>query len=348
MKLLIITVLSLVIISMLSCNKDSITNPPDDNSIPGRRDYVWTVDTLTTQNNRIQCIWGSSPTDVWAGGAGGLTSHERLWHFDGTTWKTYDQYVTVFPMTIFGFAQNDVWMGGNDGQIFHYNGSYWNLNYKYFPDSVYTTDIYYISGTPDNMYAVGLVNYRINEQAKSFVLHYDGKIWNLIYLSSDYVQFLRVIQYNDKAFITGYIQPNDSISEAIAFYEIENDNIIKIFQKPTSEITWASITAIDGVPYFLIGRELKKYSNGNFQTILTFNSNNFGYQVYGRSLKDIFIRMQDGLGHYNGSDEEYLYHFYNWSTSISSNALLMKNDVFFIAEDYSIDGHIILKGTLNE
>ena len=79
-----IFILSLLIILPLSCS-----NPTDpyDNLQPGRRDYVWTVDTLSAQNNTYYRMWASSPTDVWCTSPGDWD--KSIAHFDGESWALY-------------------------------------------------------------------------------------------------------------------------------------------------------------------------------------------------------------------------------------------------------------------
>ena len=48
-------------IFMVGCNNNPVTPKELE---PGRRDYVWTVDTLETPFNTVRTVWGSSPTDV--------------------------------------------------------------------------------------------------------------------------------------------------------------------------------------------------------------------------------------------------------------------------------------------
>ena len=122
----------------------------------------------------------------------------------------------------------------------------------------------------------------------------------------------------------------------------------KIFQKSLTDITWASLSQIGDKTYFLIGTNLERFTNGQFQNITSFNINNFGYEDYGRNEKDIFLRMKDGLAHYNGSNIEYLYHFNSSNISISANALIFKGTVFFTADDNSNDCNIMLRGKLKE
>ena len=60
--LFLIAVAALILIS--NCSDNPVNG--DDNIAPGRRDYVWTVDTLDGLISPRFRIWGSSPDDVWA------------------------------------------------------------------------------------------------------------------------------------------------------------------------------------------------------------------------------------------------------------------------------------------
>jgi hypothetical protein len=79
MKKIFLAIISLTLISFNTCDDNPVNG---DNVKPGRRDYSWRVDTIDSPNNSFSCIWGSSPTDVWVGGKGGVTSYDRLWHFN--------------------------------------------------------------------------------------------------------------------------------------------------------------------------------------------------------------------------------------------------------------------------
>ena len=338
---------SIFLLTSFNCNT---TEPPVDNLQPGRRDYVWSVDTLNSPNNSLHSIWGSSPSDVWVGGPGGVTNYDRLWHFDGNVWKPFSQYIAVYPDCIFGFAQNDVWIGGNDGKIFHFDGSTWSQNYRFDSDTIYDTDVYDISGPSANdIYAIGLIFYHLGDKAKSFVLHYDGINWSPVYITTEYVQYLQVQKEGDNVYISGLIRSFGIESDSVAFYKLSNQNVEKFYQAPLDKITWATICQIGEKTYFLIGKDLTRYINGKFQTITSFNVNNFWYAVYGRNEKDIFLSMNDGVAHYNGEDIEYLYHFGNSKTNISSkrSVILDKDVIFTVSDDLNYE-NLILRGKLKE
>jgi len=70
-----------IILLTISCgvnDSETVIKPIE----PGRRDYVWEVDTLNTPGGMMNCIWGSSPTDVWAAGNSPYVSHSEIWHYN--------------------------------------------------------------------------------------------------------------------------------------------------------------------------------------------------------------------------------------------------------------------------
>jgi len=163
---------------LTSCEKG--TEPEE--LTPGRRDYTWTVDTLKAFNTYLMKMWGSSANDVWAIGHGSDLNN-TIWHYDGNDWTTDGISRGLNPWCIYGFAQNDVWIGGADGKIWHYDGSRWSeklsyneqINFQYY--DIIFMDIW--GETPDDVYAVGLTMTSDNYQA-AIMMHYDGSKWSRV------------------------------------------------------------------------------------------------------------------------------------------------------------------------
>jgi hypothetical protein len=75
------------------------TEPPVDNIQPGKRNYVWGIDSISAPGfPYLQSIWGSSPTDVWGAGFS-EDLNDCLWHYDGKSWKRATEST---PITEFG------------------------------------------------------------------------------------------------------------------------------------------------------------------------------------------------------------------------------------------------------
>ena len=105
------------------------------------------------------------------------------------------------------------------------------------------------------------------------------------------------------------------------------------------------MSLIDGEVYFILGRKIAKRINNEFITVLNLGNTNFDNDIWGRSSKDIFLRMTDGLAHYNGSDIEYLLHFDKPRTQIFGAALFEK-EVFFIVYESPTNLNLIYHGVL--
>jgi hypothetical protein len=168
-KLKVFLLLCLPILMPLNCN----TTEPTEDLKPGRRDYTWTVDTLVAPSNVIMSLWGFSPNDIWAVGPGGLSSNERFWHFDGNSWRPYQQVLSTAPECIYGIDQNNIWIGGSDANIYRFNGTEWNQVYSISrPDTSgnWIKDIW--CENANNVYAIGTA-YLIQEpRQRSFILYY--------------------------------------------------------------------------------------------------------------------------------------------------------------------------------
>jgi hypothetical protein len=106
-------------------------------------------------------VWASAPDDVYVVGTeAGSGLMGLLLHFDGTTWsqQIFSDFV---PLSIWGTAANDIYMGTADGVV-HYDGTGWKPM-----AATGGGGIRVITGTgPDDVFALGDVGY-----------HWDGTNW---------------------------------------------------------------------------------------------------------------------------------------------------------------------------
>jgi hypothetical protein len=298
--------------------------------------------------NDLQSIWGSSPSDVWTVGPGG-SYDSRLFHYDGSKWDRWT--VICKGRTLFGFSKNNVWMAGDEGEIWHFDGAAWKQSFVYSPTNAYSVYISNIWGTaPNNVYAVGGIFYDSQNTQRGFILHYDGKKWQELFKAGFYSQFQRIRKENENIYIQA-IKLGYSVSDTTEFYQFTGNKLTRIFSEANDKIYTANLNLIGDKVYFVIGHDVYRYEAGflgikKFVKIFSFNNPNFGYQVYGRNEKDVFVRMFNGIAHFDGTDLVYMHTFDNNFTSINNIPAIFENEVFFCVADYVNKVNFVLSGKL--
>ena len=141
--------LILVVGFLLPACRENGTGPANTPQ-PGKRNYVWTVDTLSYPGSfqtLMKCIWASSAKDVYVGGHNSLIGQGTMYHYDGSRWTPesllVDKGGTItrgFDISaIYGFARNDVYAVGeyiyrnstpppnflDSSLIIHFDGGTW-------------------------------------------------------------------------------------------------------------------------------------------------------------------------------------------------------------------------------
>ncbi|KAF0162218.1 MAG: hypothetical protein FD188_172 [Ignavibacteria bacterium] len=341
-KIFLTLILTSIFIT-LSC-KEEITKPEEPPA--GRRDYVWTVDTLAIPFMSFGRIWGSGVNDIWIVGPGGDLD-KTIYHYDGTSWKTDGISRSFSPLCVWGFGKNNVWFGGREGKIWHYDGNILR-EYKHFE----TTQEKYIGfqemwgDSPTNVFAAG---YSGDEENRIAVIaQFNGTNWGLIeFPNLKNYNFLRIRRANSGSSIYYLLAIKDEpvTGDLFSIFEYKGSNDIKlIYEGSLGPQTSSFVQKIDDEMYFLIGSTIYEYSRNEFRNFLQITLPNFGLQIFGRNKNDIFLRMIDGIAHYNGNDIEYLYRF-NGRTSIT-DAFLFETEVFFLALDLTNGNDLIFHGKL--
>ncbi|MGE5679347.1 MAG: hypothetical protein ACM34K_00565 [Bacillota bacterium] len=352
--LLISFILTVITLAIYSC-KQSIPIEPEDTSVPGRRDYTWTIDTVYSPMNYFHAIWGSSPEDVWVCGPGG-DGPEWVQHYDGSKWTPYTKNGGVYigGNTLFGFSKDNIYLGGEGAYILHYDGNSWKGNYIYEIQGVHDRLITDIWGKrADDLYACGIFSEGVpsqdSENYKGFILHYDGQSWKEVVRADFKSQFLSIRKAGDRVYVLSFTRNcQDSYNSKVEFYELKGSQLSRIYSNAEGSITWASHHVIGDKIYFVIGKEIYRYNGSRLVKIISSSEKNFGYQCYGRSEKDMFIRMNDGVAHYNGTDIQYIYKFQDKSANITNEPLILDKDIFFTVWGTGKGRNMILHGRLKE
>jgi len=335
-----------ILLLNLGCKK-SLTEPVPDNTQPGRRDYVWTVDTLNYPYNTIYRIWGSSPTDVWAVSPGGALD-KTIFHFDGTRWSTDEIYRSFSPSAVFGFASNDVWSGGGSGKIWRFDGSDWKEFIKLTKDG--HSDIVFDNmwgESQNDIYAFGAYFDNNGLPNNSVIAHFVNNEWTMF--NTDSIKGIVEHLYKDKNGEQIYMQVvnmgGGEHYDSTIIYEYSQGKYNKLYSSIWTRGLEADISLINNEVYFILGSRIAKRINNQFVTVLQVDNPNFYQRIWGRNDKDMFLFMTDGLVHYNGSDMIYLQHFDKPRTQIYGAALFEK-EVFILVSEGQTNLNLIYHGVL--
>jgi hypothetical protein len=336
-----IALLPLLVITLLNFSCDT-TNPPDDNLQPGRRDYVWTVDTLEIPYSLVRRMWASGPNDVWAiASAGNLDS--TIFHYDGTKWNCDGIYRSIDPKSIFGFGPNHIWLGGGDGKIWRYDGNSWNeytiLNVV--PGNGITFENIW-GDSPNNVYAVGSYVDENQLNNKGILAHFDGSTWKLLDLKVNN-SLTKIYKDSDGTY---FIQGSRfGMIDTSKVFLYNGNSLSEIYSNMETDSYAANIELIGGKVVITFGRNLYTYSNNNFKLFYSVSNSFFYLGIWGTNLKDIFLYMKDGIAHYNGSDVQYLVQHNNFNYRCTG-FIVQENTVFFPLYDLSNGKTYMYKGVL--
>ncbi len=326
---LIIAAAALIITN--SC-KDEPVGPDDSNAVPGRRDYTWVADTIDNPYQLFYNIWGDGPNNVWS--TGSLMS-DGVYHYDGEKWSLDNRVYISDPDAIWGYG-NDFWIGNDKGCIWKFTGDSYKQELKDFKvDGNFVNFVEMTGKSNSEIYTVGAN--RINPT----LMKYDGNSWYLEKKLTDSAGFSQ-IKYsyrNDK-----YYLMCSQFDYTTKIYEYDRKNLKLIYSYPPSN-GGPTIAAIDGYPYLVIDKKIYRYFNGNMEFIFEVSDQNFGGVIWGRNRNDIFIRMQDGLAHYNGTDWQYLFKSIG-QTALMPNSVIFDKDIFIPAKIRTTGYPIIYHGKL--
>jgi hypothetical protein len=132
-------------------------------------------DYSTSNGKALRCIWGASPTDIWAAGT------NTLFHFDGTNWKKYSFFIPpqgVHIINMSGLSSSEVYMVGGRNDVvdpidtmfyymYHFNGSQWSVvDSSYYTSYDYVWNFGFIVKTiGGSMYSAGYKMFKKNEDS---------------------------------------------------------------------------------------------------------------------------------------------------------------------------------------
>lgn len=332
---------------VISQSCSSVTEP---DKLPGRRDYVWEVDTINPGNESLSLgrIWGSSPNDVWAVGSSSWTA-TSIWHYNGKQWRCDSIPRKVAASGLFGISQNDVWLGSCCGlnTIWRYNGIKWYQFAEVNPENGYNQiAINYFDGTSaSNIYGVGFTELSSASKWKALVMHFNGNNWRIVNLPEVKVSFETVaIDETSGVLVMSGTDYNFSSSFIAKIYYLDGRELKELL----SESGWSFVTKLGEEIFATMNSIIYKYEN---KKLVPWKNNGGttinGNIICGRSRYDFFIGAYGGIAHYNGNDFQLIYKTDPNQRIEIRRGVIFEKDVFFIALNYTLGRNLIIRGKLN-
>lgn len=311
---------------------------------PGRRDYVWTLDTLRPRpgdNFYPARIWGSSPNDVWLACSG---SPPLLWHFDGHTWSHDSTYRAIDPSALWGFTSNDIWLGNSFGSLWRYNGAQWYQHSTYsLPgfDRIAIEDIW--GARPDDVWGVGFADqFNGGTQYQGTIIHFDGSRWQFKPIPNIRASFFQIRQQSPSGWYFIKAERTEQTSDSIKVYVYDGQSMLReIYSSDEHNVV---IQEVEGEVYFVIDQRIYKYNNNRFNVWRDFDRTAYLGWMLGRTEFDFFAlqRAPGGILHYNGTDMKIIY-----ETTLSVwLGFILEKDAYFVLEDLASNLTVVLHGQL--
>lgn len=327
--------MAVFILGSSSCNNSSEPPYPDDsNAIAGSRDYVWQADTIKNPFIYLRSIWGNSTNNLWA--TGDLASG-ALYRYDGIKWYQDNRVYISDPQGIWGFG-DQVWVGNDQGSIWKFSGNSIIQQVKDFTIEGQLITFPNMAGSSETeIYAAGDVLHK----SLAHLMKYDGTKWNLDKVLGDLGGFMQIkyIPKEDK-----YYMVSNFSDYSLKIYEYDRQSFKLLLSYPPTNIG-PTIAEIDGYLYAVIDKKIFRYYKGRDELIFEINLPNFGGVIWGRNRNDIFVRMLDGLAHFDGKDVKYLFKTSN-NIMMAPNMVIFEKDVFIPCKDYTKNCNIVYHGKL--
>ncbi len=349
-KIMLFSFISLLSLLSVTC-KNEVT-AVGENIEPGRRDYVWEIDTLFSGSLQTYMVsmWGSSPQNLWICGHDGNTQ-KGIFYYNGTNWKTINlpatNYLKEFSV-VEGIDSNNIYFAGSalyydpnpthnfqdSGMVLQYVNQSWKVHSLSNAPSIFSLAV-----NSSNTLWAGCNN--------GTILKYNGSDWEKFVVGNKETLINNIIYFNSiELYATGTSEkfiPGNGHYLAEYLYHF-NGNFWNLIDSNITSTNYNRIsfpTVLRNINGSLYGIMDGKFVKKNGNSWLTIKSGIYG-QFNGNNNKNIFLANQDfGVLHYNGADWfrfEELPWFHYYDVEVFEDA------VFFLATD----GHMsyIVKGTI--
>ncbi len=347
MNRLMLNIIALALLASVihSCSDSSIEFSEDD--VPnGRRDYIWTIDTLPYRTAQLNtALFGFSQSNIWA------ARGNIIYHHDGIRWE--ESFICETPINaIFGLSPDDVWAVGLN-IFYHFDGIQWQ-EFSRFSVSEYAQWNYGLFGLrPNEIFCTGerFKNASQNiDSTEGVIMKFDGVKWSHLQTTySKNVLFFQIFydRINKKYYMGGRVLDIQRHLSWIDLFEFDGISDIKKVNDGRQNALFLVHRSINGKAYFfsLNNKELFFYRNRRFLKYKDFSTSNLSSVIGARTEKDLFGFSEESdrkLLHYDGNNLVSLHDI----SGLPVEQWIGEKEIFIL--QIIPEGTVILKGVLTE
>ncbi len=349
MNRLMLNIIMLALLASVihNCSNSSIEFSESD--IPnGRRDYIWTVDTLPHRTAQLNtALFGFSHNNVW------VARGNAIYHHDGKAWTESFQCETPIN-AIFGLSPNDVWAVGLN-IFYHFDGIQWQ-EFSRFSVSEYAQWNYGLFGLrPNEIFCTGerfknQTGSQSVDSTEGVIMKFDGVKWSHLQISYSKDVLFHSIFYdriNQKYYLSGRSLDIQRHLSWIDLFEFDGRIDVKKINDGRQNALFLIHRSINGKAYFFSknNQEILLYRNRRFVKYKDFSGSHLSSVIGARTEKD-FIGFggeepERKLLHYDGKNLVILHDV----PGVIVQQWIGENEIFILK--IIPEGTVILKGVLS-
>ncbi len=297
----IIIILLGVGVLLTSCSEEAPTDP----FIPGKRDYVWSLDTLFYQGNAqttMQSIYGTSSNNVYVVGHCEV-SGGRMWHYNGANWQAVNlSSIRGGLNAIAGSGASNIWAVGGETFvdsnshfvdttfIIHNNGAGWTKTTGFTRKKAALYCVSVLS--PTSVWAAGSMGtiYRLN-----------GSTWELYEIGWQYFISSITTLSPTECYVIGHVSDNVVPLDSSGSFLFRFDGAAWLKVDSVMETPGAPIAHRGSVVYsragtlYSLGPNVYRRNGANWVKLL----DALAGHMYQNSSSDVFA-VGRSIWHFNG------------------------------------------------
>jgi hypothetical protein len=212
-------------------------------------------------------MWGSSPSDLWAVSSSNWET--EIAHYDGENWSVYGEKGIIAPLSIYGFSNENIFIGTLGGEVWQYDGSIWTQIFKLTNERGNNIAIDNMWGdSPNSVYATG-VEYDSEKFINPVIAHYKNNDWKMfnteVLVENGIVERIFKNDPDNKIYIQ--VVGGRNYRDSTFLYEYKDGGYDLLYSDEWTKGKQADLSLIDGEVYFIMGSRIAVRRNDKFYTL---------------------------------------------------------------------------------